>query len=825
MNKSKQVLALWSACGLLAASVGASAQTSTRLPLLAQGSSLNRGGTDITARPDLLGMSLFKKNSRTPTGLLYPGPLQPGSDREWKGPWRYDGSMEIGYLTHDTDETAAEFHDYRDIDTGLIPSFINLSFQNTATGLQIGLLGGSLGRDDEYLSISGRIAGRFQVKGSFSAVPHEYGRNAKTLFQGAGSTRLTLQPGLRPGDNSLEELAQALENAASPTLRLKREQAGLSMFYNYDSGLRLQAEFKHQERQGARPFGASLLPPFETGASAGGMIETIEPIDYVTDEFSGGLGFTSTRLQWSLNYKGSFFSNQSSELTFESPFTNTPFGNFPIPEGRIDLYPDNSYHEVTGSATYQLPIQSQFYTTASWSSMRQDDALLPPTINAGATFGGLDLDFWNSTAALSTPNANARIDNLLVLTGIRLAPAPRVGVNLSLRYQDQDNATAYTALNPLTGEYGYVTEDGASEGSVFRPGVVQAPIHYRSIPFANSTLVGKLETTYRLGIKNNLGIDLERERRDLEHREREWTATDKFKIYLTSRSLPWATLRLAYEYSDRGGSEYQSNPYTAFFTSSLPGYVEAFPEGPIPHTLAELRKFDLSDRQQDKVTLKSNFLLSATLDLIVTANLARTDYDAGYGLQSQDTSNYNIEWNYQPSPALNAFAFYSHENSSSKMRSINDIGVSGDASAGGATYPLAASWQEASDGATRYVGAGFRANFTRMSLESSYTYSSSVDGTSLLAASIDALASPEFGALQSNLPDMNYRLHAFETSLNFYPSSRFGLRLFHRYERSSTDDWHYQNLQPLITRHLFLNAQPQNYAAHVVGLFLQYRIE
>jgi MtrB/PioB family decaheme-associated outer membrane protein len=597
------------------------------------------------------------------------------------------------------------------------------------------------------------------------------------------------------------------------------------MFYNYDSGLKLQMEFKHQERKGARPFGASLLPPFFTGGSAGGMIETIEPIDYATNEFSGGMGFVSRQLQWSLNYKASIFSNESSELTFESPFTNIPFGNFPIPRGRIDLYPDNSYHEITGAATFQLPMQSQLYSTVSWSTMRQDDALLPPTINSGPTFGGLNLDFWNSTAALSTPNAAAKINNLLVHTGIRLNPWRNIGVNASLRYQDQDNSSAYTALNPLTGEYGYITEDGASDGSVFTPGFIQNPIHYRSIPFANSTLLAKVETTYRLGTKNNLGLDLERERRNLEHRERTWTDTDQLRIYFTNRSLPWATLRLSYEYSDRTGSKYQPNPYTAFFTSSLPGYKAAFPEGPIPHTLAELRKFDLSDRQQDKVTIKTNFLLGETVDLVFTANLSRIDYDASYGLQDRDTNNFNIEWNYQPSPLLNAFAFYSHENSSSIMRSINDAGASGNASAGGATYPLKGVWLEANDGNAHYTGAGFRINAARMSLESSYTYSSSVDSTFLLASSLDALANPEFGALQSSLPDMDYRLHALETSVNWYPSSRFGLRLFHRYEQSTTTDWHYQNLQPLITRHLFLNAQPQNYSAHLIGVFLQYRLE
>ena len=72
--------------------------------------------------------------------------MQAGTDRELTGPWRYDGSMEIGYLGDDTEETAAEFHDYRDVEEGLLPNFIPLSFQNTATGLQLGLLGGSLGR-------------------------------------------------------------------------------------------------------------------------------------------------------------------------------------------------------------------------------------------------------------------------------------------------------------------------------------------------------------------------------------------------------------------------------------------------------------------------------------------------------------------------------------------------------------------------------------------------------------------------------------------------------------------------------------------------------
>lgn len=782
------------------------------------GNGLNPLEIDSTRLLDKEGISYLKQfPSRSPGGLLYRSPFQTGDENRFGEDWQYRGSIEFGYLGNDGDEKAAEFNNYRDWNDGALINGFDFSGWQQTQGYFIEGYGGGVGRDDQYYRLSAGRYGVFKTNAFYNRTPTLFSRNAMTIFDGIGSEYLKLPSALQPGANGNAQIQQALQSAYHPDLGIIRQQAGIGIEYRPIEGVKLYADFKYQQRDGARPFGGSFFPPFYAGGNAGGVVETIEPVDYSDNDITAGISYAGAGLQWHLKYNGSFFVNHNDRLTFENPFTNLPATNFIVERGRIALSPDNQFHQVQVDFAYALPLRGRLTSTVAWSRMMQDETLLPPTVNSGFNFTGIDLDQWNSTASLSRDTAAAEIDNLLLQVGAQFVPFERLTLRGNFRYQDEDNKTEYTALNPLTGQYGYISEDGAAAGAVFQPGLPQLPIHYRSIPFAKTLLQSQFGGDYRLTAKTRLGLEYQYLQKRYRQRERDKTSENRVKISLSSRSLSWATLRLTYQYGDRAGSRYDYNPYTAFYSSSLPNFRPVLPKGSTPHTLAELRKFDLSDRRQQSVSMQNHFLLGDRMDLSLSAKWQRNRYDARYGLQGDEMGTVNLEWNYQASTDLNAFTFYSFQQRNSHIANINDIGFSADPHAGGDSFPFSAAWSESADDNDHFAGLGLHFVWNRFDIDSRYSYNWSNSRIRYQATNSQPVSHGGF-------PPIRFRRHILETSLRWNLQNNLSVRFFHRFEHGRTEDWHYQDLQPLIGNQLFLNATPQNYAAHVFGVFLQYRL-
>lgn len=792
------------------------------------GNNLNPTGTDITRIKSEQGLSAFKERpSRTPSGLLYDTPHAPSSYKKPNEDWQYRGSLDFGYLFGGDRRSSSKFNDYSDWRTGPLLNYFSLSGWQEREGYFLDAQGGGVGRDDQYYQLSTGQFGTFRINGLFNQTPHTYTDNAVTLFQGVGSENLTLPPGLVPGGNSRDQIRQALASAYNPDLGIDREESRIGFNYTPNLGMKFFADFSHETREGRRAFGGSFLPPFYAGENAGGMVETIEPIDYTTNEIRSGFSYAGTDLELNLNYTGSFFANDKGQLTFDNPFTNLPGTNFIVERGRFDLYPDNTFHQVKADLAYRLPLRGQLTSTLSWSRMYQDDDLLPSTINSGRTFTDIDMGQWNSVASLPRQSADAEITNWLFQLGLQLSPWDPLTLKAKFRYYNEANDTDYTAFNPLTGQYGLILEDGAQGGEIFRPSLPQNPFHYRSIPFSQSVMDWFLDTDYRLSYKTTAGFSYHFEQHEPNYRERVSTDENHLKFHLSNRSLSWATLRLSYEYSTRDGSDYDYNPYLPFYTGSLPGFRSSLPDGIAPHTLADLRKYDLSDRERNQIKVQANFLPRDDLDLLASVNWTDNDYDVRYGQQNARTLSANLEGNYQPSSRLNAYAFYSFQKQESQLSNINDIGVSSDPNAGGRRFPYAAAWKEFVDDINHLIGLGFRYQFDPFDIDLRYSYNWADTHVDYEAASNLAFANPATSnqSINDRFPVMNFDRHILETNLRWNLRKDISMRFYHRYEHSSTQDWHYDGLAPLIGNHLFLNAIPENYGEHVFGFFVQYRVQ
>ena len=778
----------------------------------AQGSTFNRTGDDPTLERDPRGMSLLVPGpSRTPSGFLYEWPYEIPQSVPLAGDWNYRFSTEFGGVATHRSQKSAPFRDYRDFRDGVVLNHLHLGLERTSTAHYLDFTAGAVGRDDQhYRATLGRY-GAFRVNLDFSQIPKAFTDQARTVFHGAGSGNLTLPAGLIPGNNSPAQIAAALESARPFALGFIRKNAGLDFDATPDARWRIYAAYNQDRKTGTRPFaGAASFPGVPT-------VETIEPIDYKTHNVLAGAQWVNDALQANLGYTGSFFRNGIDTLTWENPLT---VGDPAVLQrGRMDLYPDNNFHHLKLDAGAALPLRGRLTGSFSWSRMTQDDPLTPPTVNSGILPGApnVNLANWNTTDALSTKSANARIDTRLVqLTG-SFSPVHDLTLEARLRHYEEDNKTRYTAFNPLTGQFGYLGTDGLNN---IVPGFSRVQI--RSVPFEYLKNNYGVEADYRLLRRTNLVLGYEREEFKGQQREYRETAEDRVRVAINDRDIPWATMRLSYEHARRAGDNYDFNPNRLFYSAvSLSN---------APATLAELRKYDVANRVQQIVNGRVNFLLAKDMDLAASGRYVDNDYGAQYGRLGERVYVFNLEWSWLPSPKASAYAHYGFERVRNRMALISDdpAGLTtGNPSAGGAVYPLSNLWDENSRDDAHIVGAGFRYAFNHAAvLESGYHWIYSPYRTRYSFASPGAIVGGAFASATAGngMPDILFRQQALETSLRFALNRSTALRLFHRYERATFKDWHYDGL-PLVLANgdaVFLGAGPQSYRAHVIGLFFQY---
>lgn len=757
---------------------------------------------------DERGMSLLLPGpSRMPSGLLYEPPYETRRPLRLGNEWSARVSAEFGVADSDDGAKVRNHVDYRG---GFLLNHFSIGLDRASSAHYVDVAAGAVGRDDQYWRASAGRLGSFRTSLFFNKTPTLLAEDARSVFLGAGSGNLTLAPGLTPGDNTPAQIDAALGSAAPFELGFVRKRAGLDIDVTPDDAWRYYARYAQDRKVGTRPSGgASSYPGFP-------FAETIEPIDYKTHEVLAGMQWAGEVFQVNLAYAGSFFRNGIDTLTWENPLV---VGDPAVMQrGRTDLYPDNDFHNLKLDLSAALPLRGRVSGGVSVGRLTQDDELIPPVVNSGTiAFPPVDLANWNTTGALSRKSAGARIATLLAHLSGSFSPLRDLSLQAKWRRYEEENKTRYEAFNPQTGESGYVGLDGSVVNTV--PNNLFS-VQFRSVPFECRKDNYGADLDYRVLRRTNVILGYEREDNECSNREHARTEEGRVRAALNNRDLSWATIRLSYEHARRTGDPYNSAPNQASYAPSALFNT--------PQTLAELRKYDLAERDQDIVNARVNFLLSATMGLAVSGKIQDNDYRAAYGRLEDRSGAVNLEWNWQPRPTASAYVHYGFERRRNRMASINDDPagyLSGDAAAGGAVYPLANRWEEESRDDTYTLGLGFRYGLGRATLETAYAYLYSPYRTRYSFASSGALAGGAAAAAEAGegMPDIKFRRQTLDASLRFAIDKNSALRLIYTYERARFEDWHHDGL-PLVlgSEAVFLGAGSRNYSASLIGLLYQY---
>jgi MtrB/PioB family decaheme-associated outer membrane protein len=357
------------------------------------------------------------------------------------------------------------------------------------------------------------------------------------------------------------------------TLNVDRETAKVSLRYTPTPNWNIRLDYSHEDRNGNQGFGTAING-FNT-------IELPAPISYTTQNFSGSVEYAgdwATDKRWNLNltYNGSIFENKYESFTWDNPFRLTaPGGANTANEGRNSLPPDNHAHRMTLSGGIDLPFDSRYVGTYSYSIMRQNEAFMPFTINPTILSSGA-IPMTN-LSLLPAPSLDGKIDEILINNVLTTRFDDELTGTVRFRYLSVDNNT------PLLFFPEYVRADGARQNDDRQ--------NYRPA-YARTTSSADLNWRAMPGLK--LGTSFGWERYDRDNREADVTDEYSGKIFVdfTPEMLEWMSLRASVLQAER-----RYDTYDALQNVGIIGYPPAgtaFLQNPL------LRKFDMADRSRTK---------------------------------------------------------------------------------------------------------------------------------------------------------------------------------------------------------------------------------
>jgi Putative outer membrane beta-barrel porin, MtrB/PioB len=799
---------------------------------------------------------------RSPTGNLYDCP--PESPLALAlGDWAYYGDLELGYV-HAGDDRYALWNRYTDWRENQPIGSLDLHFERPSDGSYAVVRGSRINDDDQYYQAVYGQAGAYKVQAFMRDMPNILSTDAKPVWNGVGSNALTLPRSLTPGESTSAEVAAVSAATPTQTLQVNRKKEGLNLSAFLTPHWTGYLDVTHERREGERPYGGPFgedWPP-----NVGAILETVKPIDDSTINLNTGLRYAGAIWRSDFGYSGSYYRDQYLSYSFQQPFfilSEVPAGAIapPVAQGQMSMEPNNNYHNLHGSLTHVTPMNGEFSLNLSEVLMTQRSSLIPPTncqgyLGWGTPSSGstqlspqnvgpqnpnlIPCSQWNTTAALSQSNADVNMHNTLAQMTLALRPRNDLTVNTGFKYYRQNYYNDYLAYNPSNGYYGYIGENGvylhtyglplAFLNGTFPSNAVIIDDRVRPYLLSMDDYNAYGGLTWRASERDSLGFIYTFDEYRPTSRERDRVDDDSIKLTWVDKSLGWVTFRANYTFLRQTGSVYDTDVYGYAFLAALPGFAQAYPDFVVgPSTVDQLRKFDISNRTENKVDLMSTF--APRQDLTVSASFRGdwNSYPVLIGRQGYNTLAAQIAAEWTPTPTDSASAYIGYDHSALALASV--AGAPGNTPTCGELgcpfYPLASRWWESDNERNYSAGATLRHRIDRATFDLNWSYIYARGLLDYTAASPSALVYPsEFATMGSGFPANTYRVNSVTVGATVQFTERVALRVFDTYEIGNIADWHYAGFnQGLVSGNtLYTDGGPQSYSENLVGVMVNVKL-
>ena len=249
----------------------------------------------------------------------------------------YRADIEVG-ATNVSDD-AARFGNYTGYDEK--GTYANVDGQGRYSGEKylVDYTIEDLGLDSRVFEMSVGAPGQFEVDFGYRELPFRRFDTTSTIFNSSAGDTLTLPAGWVPASTT-DQMTQLSSSLRPETIGTDRQVIDLGADWNASDDFLLFADFRRQTKDGI---------DISSGSSYTQAAFLPRWIDYETDQVDAGVQYNTETVSLTLAYYGSFFTNNNSSLTWETPFLTAPGGT----SLRMATEPDNDFSQVSLSGKYR----------------------------------------------------------------------------------------------------------------------------------------------------------------------------------------------------------------------------------------------------------------------------------------------------------------------------------------------------------------------------------------------------------------------------------------------------------------------------------------
>ena len=814
-----------------------------------------------------------------------------------------------GVSGYDLDgQLPGKFQQYREIPRGFFLSVLDLKFLNKDSPWLLSLKATEVRERDQRIVADAWRVGTARTEISWDEIP-DFISNSPTLFQNTARGVLTVSPSIRsnletllggpsgapqprpnpPGIPPAFIAAAAAAIAAAPTVEIgtRRETGFFRQTWTPNDDVELHFQAGQIRKHGNIAWATGTfarqnlfpVPPLATPCAGrpttispcDGFWEALgaelpAPIDWRTDELTGGVRFSGKIWHVGVDYDYQHFRDPVNGLTYDNWFRITDAAGAPagsavgrerFARAQVAYPPSSRFHNVLLRAGVDLPSETQVRGVFSWAKVSQNDAFQPYSLNTALSASGPGLAGFDVT---------------------NTANLPRQSLDGNIRTINQNYAFVTRAVKPMTFRLQYRSEDMDNNSPVITlPGFSRfgeshwvTSLDYYGVPIRNrpeSYDKKDINASWRWDVARAFSATLEYqfERWDRTLRNVPRSDENMGRIHIDFTPTPVFALRADYRYSDRKPDTYLTqnlvfNPNLAVPEPAGPGWevrrgVNGAPLNPLNPDLElefnQLRKFDIGPRKRHEGTGTADVRLGKAATLSGSFRYVRDDYvkipstiaadysNLLYGALYDETWDASAEFSVTPGERTMLFINYTREQDRYGYLSMGNLITNSVVNADPccSQYPIHNSWERHNRTTLDSLQAGV--NFATPGdgwvFDASYSLSFSKEKTRSFNPFPPILDNSPRTAAVYPYPDVTDRFQELLVSITRRFSKALELGVQYRYEPYKTDDFYLNDLAAYaypqlkvggettnVQRYMFLNARYGSYTGNQLAAFLKY---
>jgi MtrB/PioB family decaheme-associated outer membrane protein len=626
-------------------------------------------------------------------------------------------SYELGFRGSSVDGDKARWERYQDLRDGLL-SRITIRKETDSSAFRF--TAANVGYHDQKYTADYNKFGKLKLTASFNAIPLNYAYNTLTPWKDAGNNVWTLDAAARTAvqnkvagvvgigtTGAQYDLASIYRGLATTfPMQVRRDALNLGLKYRMNDQVGVDLAFTTTKKGGNQPFGASF--------AFNNANELPMTIDNRTTDLTAGIEwnkpkFGMIRAEWT----GSWFKNQFLSLTWDNPLRATDYDNGKLPPagpydasaysngngaavGRLALPPTNSLNTFRVVGLYKMPNHTTLNGQLSFTSMKQDEQLIPWTTNTRIATPAVYALF-PLLAKLPRESAEAEVRGVNALINFTTRPTDYFAFDMRYRFNDHQNHT------PIFDASNNVRFDGVPEAV---PGAETEHFNIRQ----NTFETGATFTFPTPNASLKLGYILD----DVKREGRAFSdMTDyTFRVSLDAYQNQYLNVRGVFESTRRVGSGFSESAIED--GGAQPG----------------LRFYDEADMDRGKGTLILQVTPNSTFDLNLSLAAGKDSYKGeghDFGLLDNSNSAINVSLNIYATDKITIGGNYGVEKFKALQTSRNANPFSGVAGAYESWLDPNRTWSLDNDETVKNAGlfVDLLKAFPNTDIRFSYNYSNS----------------------------------------------------------------------------------------------------